>query len=59
MFKCVECGAIFEEPRVVREKGEAWGATYYHTYSACPYCYGAYDEYSEEDEYEEDDEEEC
>ena len=51
MFKC-ECGAIFEEPKLVREsRGEFWGVPCWEDMYYCPYCGDScFDEYNEEDE---------
>ena len=57
MYICLDCGTVFEEPKWVREsQGEFWGAPCYEEWLGCPYCYGAFEEYSEDDE---EDEEEC
>ena len=37
MYKCSNCGEIFEEPNSIKED---WG----ETFSVCPYCNGDYDE---------------
>ena len=37
MYKCSNCGEIFEEPNYIKED---WG----ETFSVCPYCNGDYDE---------------
>lgn len=47
MFKCLECGSLFEEgeqKKVCEPMGEAWGAPAYQEYYACPCCGGAYEE---------------
>lgn len=59
MFKCMDCGAVFEEPRHVREcVGEFWGAPAYDDFAYCPACGSdEYDDFDDEED-EEDDEEE-
>lgn len=43
MFLCLECGAIFETPRLYREhQGEYFGYSAYEEYEACPCCAGAF-----------------
>lgn len=55
MYKCSDCGKIFEEPRRVKEYSEAWGRPVYEEWFVCPVCESTdFDEYSEDDEYEED-----
>lgn len=58
MFICLECGRIFEEPKLIKEsRGEFWGAPCYEEWPGCPFCYcGNIEEYFEEDDYEEDEE---
>lgn len=55
MFKCFNCGAIFDYPKFVREdRGEFWGSPAYETVSYCPCCGDEdYDEYYDNDEDEE------
>ena len=44
-YKCVECGAIFEEPATWEEdRGEFWGVSCSETMSGCPECHGDYEE---------------
>lgn len=39
MYKCNDCGRIFEEPLEIRElMGEYWGAPAYDIFYYCPYC---------------------
>jgi len=59
MFKCNDCGLIFEEPKRWQEdRGEFWGQPAYETMYGCPHCYsGDYEEYNDEDEYEDEEEE--
>ena len=45
MYKCIECGAIFEEPKTWEEyRGEYWGCPCSETMSGCPECRGDYEE---------------
>ena len=67
MYKCAECGFIFEEPAVWTEsRGEWFGYPAREEMAGCPRCRGGYDEYygkikdgydeyyDDEEEYEED-----
>ena len=57
MYKCAECGFIFEEPSTwTEDRGEWFGFPARETMSGCPKCHGGYDEIIEEDEDEEDEE---
>lgn len=60
MYKCPECGAVFEEPEyetVCFEElygvGSMFGDRHYGTFANCPECGGSidieYDTYDEED----------
>ena len=43
MFLCLECGALFENPRYYRDyHGECFGYPAYEEYNACPCCVGAF-----------------
>ena len=47
MYKCVECGHIFEqgeEKRWLENRGEYWGQPAYEKMTGCPYCGGDYEE---------------
>lgn len=54
-FKCLECGAVFEEYEAVKsyERYEFWGSPHYEPIDTCPNC--GSDElewhYETEDEY--------
>ena len=54
MYKCTECGCIFDEDDVVEweeDMGEFWGAPCTQTVYGCPRCYSTgYERYREEDE---------
>lgn len=50
MFKCDDCGHIFEEGEQAvweESRGEFWGVPCYEKVSGCPICHGDYDEASE------------
>ena len=39
MWKCLDCGSVFDEPITVEEQVGYYGsAPYIETWSACPYC---------------------
>ena len=43
-FKCLDCGRIFDSPKVVEEsRGEFWGMPCTETMYYCPYCGGDID----------------
>lgn len=47
MYKCIECGHIFEEGEEVswsESRGEYWGVSCCETMSGCPICKGDYEE---------------
>lgn len=47
MYKCLECGHLFEEGEQKKRKenrGEYWGSPCYEEMSGCPLCNGAYEE---------------
>ena len=49
MFKCVECGCIFEEGEKAvwyEDRGEFWGVPCSERLTGCPKCYGVYEEAS-------------
>ena len=62
MYKCLDCGCIFEEPKKYSEDrtpgGVFEGGSFIEYWQGCPDCAGAYEEYDEEEEYEEEIEEE-
>ena len=44
-YKCVECGAVFEEPATYKEyQGEYLGVPAYESMTGCPICHGGYNE---------------
>lgn len=48
MFKCTECGRVFEEPAEWEEsRGEYWGVPCTETMYGCPYCGGYFEEAKE------------
>lgn len=47
MYRCIECGAIFEEGEEAtweEDRGEYWGVRCTERMSGCPYCKGGYEE---------------
>lgn len=48
MYKCLECGSVFETPKTCTENlapyGEFNNSSFDHQYSACPHCDGEYEE---------------
>ena len=45
MYKCIECEAVFDEPKTWEEdRGEFWGFPCSETVSGCPECRGDYRE---------------
>ena len=47
MYKCVECGNLFEEGEQVtweEDRGEFWGSPCIERMSGCPICGGDYEE---------------
>lgn len=47
MYKCMECGHLFEEGEQKtwkEDRGECWGSPCYEEMSGCPLCNGAYEE---------------
>lgn len=48
MYRCVDCEAIFEEPKMVNEyRGEFWGTPAYEEMAYCPFCNGDIEVYEE------------
>ena len=49
MYRCKDCGEIFDEPH---EYVETHGFTdgLYERWSCCPYCGGSYSDYDEDEE---------
>jgi hypothetical protein len=48
MYKCLDCGAVFEEPKEYAEDrtpgGSFEGGSFIEHFTGCPYCEGAYEE---------------
>lgn len=47
MYKCLECGHVFDEEDVAEweeSRGEYWGSPCYEKMSGCPVCHGEYEE---------------
>lgn len=39
MYKCNDCGAMFDEPATYREcVGEFWGTPAFEEFGSCPVC---------------------
>lgn len=39
MYICMDCGDVFEEPRMVKERmPDYWGAPAWEEYGTCPFC---------------------
>lgn len=48
MYRCCECGTLFEQPKTFQDyRGECWGTPAYETITGCPYCEGGYEEVAE------------
>lgn len=57
MYKCLDCGFEFDEPKIVSEDYEAYGSVFFEESECCPECFGwAFEEYDPFDEDEEFDE---
>lgn len=56
MYRCNNCGTVFEEPLYEKEsRGEFWGSPSYEDMYYCPYCRNNdFDEWNWWDEEEED-----
>lgn len=54
MYKCLDCGYIFDEPNRYSEDrtpgGVFEGGSFIEYWYGCPSCAGAYEEYDEEEE---------
>lgn len=50
MYRCIDCGEIFEEPTSWEEQEEFWGARVGREESGCPFCKGDYEEVYQCDE---------
>ena len=53
MYKCVECGKVYEEPYEYEECMESYYGvsgmfpdSNYHTFYECPFCGSPHDDYS-------------
>lgn len=46
MYKCCECGKLFEEPDTIQEyRGEFWGTPAYEPVDVSPCCEADFEEY--------------
>lgn len=51
MYKCWNCGLVFEEPKEWKEyRGECFGFPAYETMTGCPNCNSDYSEIEGDDE---------
>lgn len=50
LFRCMDCGLVFSEPREYTELFEAYGRPLRHRYFACPLCAGALEEWEGEED---------
>ena len=61
MYKCQECGCVFDEPEKFAEDctpgGAFEGGSFINYWEGCPNCAGDFEEYDEEDEKEEEENE--
>jgi len=54
MYKCLDCGFEFDEPKTVSEDYEAYGSIFFEESECCPECFGwAFEEYDPFDDEEE------
>jgi len=60
MYKCKDCGCVFDDPKRWREsRGEFWGVSAYETMIGCPECYsGDFEECDESDQNDKEEKEE-
>jgi predicted nucleic acid-binding Zn-ribbon protein len=52
MYKCADCGHIFEEGEQAiwyEDRGEFWGVPCRERMTGCPVCHGAYEEFNDEE----------
>lgn len=57
MYRCCECGHLFDEPVEFADREEYWGAPCYNKYYLSPCCHEDFDEVTDDDEeYEESEE---
>lgn len=49
MFRCINCGKLFEKPGKFYEYSEFWGAPGYTPYNCSPCCKEDYEEIDEDD----------
>lgn len=60
MYRCEDCGEIFDFPKIIYENhGEFWGMPAYEKWAVCPNCHdNNFDEYYSDDDTDEDEESE-
>lgn len=44
MFKCLECGAVFDEPKIVNDSVTYGKVSVPRTFASCPHCDSGFDE---------------
>lgn len=53
MYKCGDCGFVFDFPVTLTEEYECYGRPSFESNACCPYCFGwcieDYDDFEEED----------
>lgn len=52
LYRCCECGKIFDEPLKQYEHTEFWGVPEWSGYYVSPCCKESFDEYDESEELE-------
>lgn len=57
MYRCLECGFIFEDPKLYSEDrtpdGAFEGGYFIERWTGCPYCSCSFEEFEEDEEDEE------
>lgn len=57
MYRCEDCGYVFEEPKLYSEDrtpgGAFEGGSFIERWVGCPFCSGEFEEFEEEEEDEE------
>ena len=48
-YRCLDCGAKFDEPGTGYNFSECWGRTVKEEYDCCPYCGGDFEEIEDEE----------
>lgn len=50
-YRCLDCDAVFYQPREWTEEYEVYGRPLYHSFMGCPYCAGAFEEEDDDDDF--------